>query len=79
MSECDAGNGYNGQLGARVSSIFVILVGSSLGNLSTYLELIQRLKQQQVHGSQYSLAAMQQSACPNGPSSLQNTLDLASS
>jgi len=31
MSECNTGNGYDGQLGARVSSIFVILVGSSLG------------------------------------------------
>jgi len=37
MSECDAGNGYDGQLGARISSIFVILVGSSLGIICLHI------------------------------------------
>lgn len=29
--QCDTGNDYNGDLGIRISAIFVILVGSSLG------------------------------------------------
>lgn len=28
---CSAGNNYNGHLGARISSIFVILFGSTVG------------------------------------------------
>ena len=28
---CDSGNGYNGRLGIRISSIFVIGLGSMLG------------------------------------------------
>jgi solute carrier family 39 (zinc transporter), member 1/2/3 len=28
---CDTSNGYNGDMGARVSAIFVILVGSFFG------------------------------------------------
>ncbi|RMZ01363.1 hypothetical protein D0862_06395 [Hortaea werneckii] len=31
MSTCEGGNEYNGQIGVRISSIFVILVGSFLG------------------------------------------------
>ncbi|KAK3647677.1 low-affinity Zn(2+) transporter zrt2 [Elasticomyces elasticus] len=31
MSTCEAGNEYNGNMGARISAIFVILVGSFLG------------------------------------------------
>lgn len=31
MSTCEGGNDYNGQIGVRISSIFVILVGSFLG------------------------------------------------
>ncbi|KAF2212473.1 hypothetical protein CERZMDRAFT_112148 [Cercospora zeae-maydis SCOH1-5] len=33
MSECDTGNDFDGRLGLRISSIFVILVGSALGAL----------------------------------------------
>ncbi|GIZ39431.1 hypothetical protein CKM354_000281400 [Cercospora kikuchii] len=33
MSECDTGNEFDGRLGLRISSIFVILVGSALGAL----------------------------------------------
>jgi hypothetical protein len=29
--ECDSGNNYNGRLGVRISSIFVIGLGSMLG------------------------------------------------
>ena len=29
--ECDSGNGYDGRLGVRISSIFVIGLGSMLG------------------------------------------------
>ena len=32
---CDAGNEYNGEIGLRVSAIFVILVGSMLGMSSS--------------------------------------------
>ena len=31
MSTCENGNAYDGHLGTRISSIFVILVGSFLG------------------------------------------------
>jgi hypothetical protein len=31
MTECKVGNDYNGHMAARISSIFVILVGSLLG------------------------------------------------
>ena len=31
MSTCETGNDYNGRLGLRISSIFVILIGSFLG------------------------------------------------
>ena len=31
--ECDSGNDYDGRMGLRISSIFVILVGSLLGAL----------------------------------------------
>jgi len=31
MSTCEVGNGYNGHMGARISAIFVILVGSTVG------------------------------------------------
>lgn len=35
---CDAGNDYNGKIGLRVSSIFVILVGSMFGkSAKTYV------------------------------------------
>lgn len=29
--ECDAGNGFDGRMGVRISSVFVILVGSTMG------------------------------------------------
>jgi hypothetical protein len=29
--KCIVGNGYNGHMGARISAIFVILIGSMLG------------------------------------------------
>lgn len=32
MDECHAGNDYNGMMGLRISSIFVILVGSAFGS-----------------------------------------------
>lgn len=32
--ECDSGNDYDGRLGLRISSIFVIGLGSMLGELS---------------------------------------------
>ena len=31
MPTCDTGNGYDGRLGVRISSIFVILIGSFWG------------------------------------------------
>lgn len=31
--QCESGNEYDGRLGLRVSAIFVILIGSSLGKL----------------------------------------------
>lgn len=31
MSTCDTGNDYNGNMGARISAIFVILIGSGIG------------------------------------------------
>lgn len=31
MATCETGNGYDGRMGTRISSIFVILVGSFLG------------------------------------------------
>lgn len=31
MSTCEGGNEYDGRMGTRISSIFVILVGSFLG------------------------------------------------
>jgi len=31
MSQCGAGNDYDGRIGVRISAIFVILVGSFLG------------------------------------------------
>jgi hypothetical protein len=30
-TQCDSGNGYDGRLGVRISSIFVIGIGSMLG------------------------------------------------
>lgn len=33
---CDTGNEYDGQLGLRISAIFVILVGSGLGPYMTF-------------------------------------------
>lgn len=34
---CDTGNEYNGELGLRISAIFVILVGSLLGMFNSPL------------------------------------------
>lgn len=78
MSECDAGNGYDGQLGARISSIFVILVGSSLGKSLRLLLLSSMTDSKQGHGFPYFRVDMQQSACPSGHFSLPNTSDLVS-
>jgi hypothetical protein len=33
MVDCDSGNGYDGRIGLRVSSIFVIGFGSMLGTI----------------------------------------------
>ena len=32
MSTCESGNDYDGRMGARISSVFVILVTSLFGN-----------------------------------------------
>lgn len=30
---CSGGNAYNGQMGLRISSVFIILIGSTFGKL----------------------------------------------
>lgn len=37
---CGGGNTYNGRMGLRISSVFVILVGSTLGKLSSVSSLV---------------------------------------
>lgn len=73
---CDTSNEYDGRMGVRISSIFVILVGSLLGKYSSPLprKFFQMLTFDQVLGSPSGLAAMRVLACPSGPSSSPSSL-----
>lgn len=37
---CGGGNAYNGQMGLRISSVFIILIGSTFGKLFIGSQLI---------------------------------------
>jgi len=74
---CDTGNEYGGYMGARISSIFVILVGSFLGKRSPstiFVSTWTRLTHvEQVHGSLLLLLVTVALESPSGHSSLPNT------
>ncbi|KAI0476652.1 ZIP zinc/iron transport family [Xylaria cf. heliscus] len=52
--DCDTGNGYDGRLGVRISSIFVILVGSLLGAVAPII--LARSSNIKVNGTAFFIA-----------------------
>ncbi|KAI0443435.1 ZIP zinc/iron transport family [Xylaria telfairii] len=52
--DCDTGNGYDGRLGVRISSIFVILVGSLLGAVAPIV--LARSSSIKVNGTAFFIA-----------------------
>lgn len=78
---CDTGNEYDGRMGVRISSIFIILVGSMLGkpSLAYTQEFFRTLTFDQVLGSPSLRAAMPVWAYPSGPSSSPSSSVLVSS
>ncbi|KAJ8121287.1 hypothetical protein ONZ43_g2220 [Nemania bipapillata] len=52
--DCDTGNGYDGRLGLRISSIFVILVGSFLGAVVPII--LARGSKMKVNGTAFFIA-----------------------
>ncbi|KAI1755334.1 ZIP zinc/iron transport family [Xylaria castorea] len=54
LVDCDTGNGYDGRLGLRISSIFVILVGSLLGAVAP--TILARSSNIKVNGTAFFIA-----------------------